>query len=49
MKETLLELELCQVQKECKIKKENSRAVQPTKTKVEFKASKKGEELLCLY
>lgn len=30
-------------------KLENSRAVQPTKTKVEFKTRKKGEELLCLY
>lgn len=32
-----------------KKKLENSRAVQPTKTKVEFKTRKKGEELLCLY
>lgn len=32
-----------------KKKRENSRAVQPTKRKVEFKTRKKGEELLCLY
>lgn len=49
MKETLLELELCQVQKGCKAKLENSHAVQPAKIKAEFKTRKKGEELLCHY